>query len=160
MVESMGSTGRDLEQALGQFLQRRNTARFYDEMLARAPEGVDKHNYPVLAGLGRVGPSTAARLAVEIGLDRSRVSRHAERFESIGLLRREADPDDARGTLLILTAKGRKAIDAMRNGVAAYLDGIIRDWPDGLAESVIDGLNRLAGEGDDDALDQAPARLA
>jgi DNA-binding MarR family transcriptional regulator len=146
----MGSTGSDLEQALGQFLQRRNRARLYDGMLALAPEGVDKHNYPVLSGLARVGPSTAAQLAAEIGLDRSRVSRHADRFESLGLLRREADPDDARGTLLILTAKGRKTTDALRNGLAAHLDGLIRDWPDGLAESVIDGLNRLVGEGDDD----------
>jgi DNA-binding MarR family transcriptional regulator len=122
-------------------------------MLARAPVGVDKHNYPVLSGLGRVGPSTAAQLAAEIGLDRSRVSRHADRFESIGLLRREADPNDARGTLLILTAKGRKTIDALRNGLAAHLDGIIQDWPDGLAESVIDGLNRLVGEAGDDTVD-------
>jgi DNA-binding MarR family transcriptional regulator len=148
----MGSTGSDLEQALGQFLQRRNRARLYDGMLARAPVGVDKHNYPVLSGLERVGPSTAAQLAAEIGLDRSRVSRHADRFESIGLLRREADPNDARGTMLILTARGRKTIDALRTGLAAHLDGLIRDWPDGLAESVIDGLNRLVGEGDDDTL--------
>ncbi|MFJ5260561.1 MarR family winged helix-turn-helix transcriptional regulator [Streptomyces sp. NPDC088387] len=153
----MTSIGRDLEQALGQFLQRRNTARFYDEMLARAPEGVDRHNYPVLAGLGRVGPSTAARLAAEIGLDRSRVSRHAERFENMGLLRREADPDDARGTLLILTTRGHKAINAMRSGVAAYLDDLIRGWPDGLAESLIDGLTRLARESDDTPPNRPPA---
>jgi DNA-binding MarR family transcriptional regulator len=153
MLESMGSPGHDLEQALGRFLQRRNRARLYDGMLARAPEGVDQHNYPVLSGLARIGPSTAARLAAEIGLDRSRVSRHADRFESMGLLRRKGDPDDARGTLLILTAKGRKAVDALRNGLAAHLDVLIRDWPDGLAESVVDGLNRLVGEDDSDIQD-------
>lgn len=156
----MGGTGHDLEQALAQFLQRRNSAQFHDELLARAPEGVDRYNYPVLAGLWRVGPSTAARLAVEVGLDRSRVSRHAERFESIGLLRREADPKDARGTLLILTANGHEAIDAMRSGVARYLDGITRDWPEGLAESLIDGLNRLTAKGGDDTQDQVPGSLA
>lgn len=150
----MRSTGRDLEQALGQFLQRRNRAKIYDGMLAHAPEGVDKHNYPVLSGLGRVGSSTAAQLAAEIGLDRSRVSRHADRFEAMGLIRREADPHDARGTLLILTAKGRKVIDALRGGLAEYLDGIIEDWPEGLADSVIDGLNRLVGEDGTTAPDQ------
>jgi DNA-binding MarR family transcriptional regulator len=148
----MRSTGSELEQALGQFLQRRNRARLYDGMLTRAPEGVDEHNYPVLSGLGRIGPSTAAQLAAEVGLDRSRVSRHADRFESMGLLRREADPHDARGTLLILTGKGQKTIDALRGGLADYLDGIVRDWPEGLADSVIDGLRRLVGDGDAEPL--------
>ena len=147
----MRSTGSDLAQALGQFLQRRNRARLYDGMLARAPEGVDKHNYPILSGLGRIGPSTAARLAAEIGLDRSRVSRHADRFEEMGLIRRRTDPQDARGTLLILTAKGRRVIDVLRGGLAAYLDELIQDWPEGLADSVIEGVNRLVDAVGEDA---------
>ena len=147
----MQSTGGDLAQALGLFLQRRNRARLYDGMLAQAPEGVDKHNYPVLSGLGRIGPSTAARLAAEIGLDRSRVSRHADRFEEMGLIQRRADPQDGRGTLLILTAKGQRVIDRLRSGLAVYLDDLIQDWPEGLAESVIDGITRLVGVTGEDA---------
>jgi DNA-binding MarR family transcriptional regulator len=147
----MRSTGGDLAQALGLFLQRRNRARLYDGMLAQAPEGVDKHNYPVLSGLGRIGPSTAARLAAEIGLDRSRVSRHADRFEEMGLIRRRADPQDGRGTLLILTAKGQRVIDRLRSGLAAYLDDLIQDWPEGLADSVIEGITRLVGVAGEDA---------
>ncbi|MCU1683990.1 MAG: MarR DNA-binding transcription regulator [Amycolatopsis sp.] len=142
----MRSTGKDLERVLGQFLQRRNRARLYDGMLAHAPEGVDKHNYPVLSGLGRIGPSTAAQLAAEVGLDRSRVSRHADRFEDLGWIRRQPDPDDARGTLLVLTAKGKKAIAALRGGLASYLDGVIQDWPDGLADALVEGLGRLVDD--------------
>jgi DNA-binding MarR family transcriptional regulator len=146
MLTCMQSTGTELAQALGLFLQRRNRARLYDGMLASGPEGVDKHNYPVLSGLGRIGPTTAARLAAEIGLDRSRVSRHADRFEEMGLLRRETDPEDRRGTLLLLTARGEKAIEALRAGLAAYLDELIEHWPEGLADSMIDGLSRLVGD--------------
>jgi len=91
----VNALGTELAQALGDLLQRGNRARLYDGMLAQAPESVDEHNYPVLSGLARVGPSTAARLAAEIGLDRSRVSRHADRFEAIGWLTRKADPADA-----------------------------------------------------------------
>ena len=147
----MRSTGSDLAQALGQFLQRRNRARLYDGMLAQAPEGVDKHNYPVLSGLERIGPSTAVRLAAEIGLDRSRVSRHADRFEEMGLILRRADPQDGRATLLILTAKGQRVIDRLRSGLAAYLDDLIQDWPEGLADSMIEGITRLVGAAGEDA---------
>jgi len=139
----VNALGTELAQALGDLLQRGNRARLYDGMLAQAPESVDEHNYPVLSGLARVGPSTAARLAAEIGLDRSRVSRHADRFEAIGWLTRKADPADARGTLLTLTPAGHDVIAALRESLAKYLDALVADWPPGLAESVMDGLRRL-----------------
>jgi len=101
----------------------------------------------VLSGLARFGSSTAARLAAEIGLDRSRVSRHADRFEAIGWLRREADPADARGTLLILTPRGHEVIAALRAGLANHLGVLVADWPAGLAESLVDGLRRLTDGG-------------
>jgi DNA-binding MarR family transcriptional regulator len=137
------SLGKELAQALGELLQRSNRARLYDGMLADAPVGVDEHNYPVLSGLARFGPSTAARLAAEIGLDRSRVSRHADRLEQIGWLRREPNPADARGTLLILTPRGHDVIAALRDSLANHLGSLVADWPAGLAESVVDGLRRL-----------------
>jgi len=143
--------GEELAQALGILLQRGNRARLYDGMLAHAPTGVDEHNYPVLSGLARFGSSTAARLAAEIGLDRSRVSRHADRFEAIGWLRREADPADARGTLLILTPRGHEVIAALRAGLANHLGVLVADWPAGLAESLVDGLRRLTDGGPADS---------
>ena len=146
----MDNLGKELAQALGELLQRSNRARLYDGMLANAPAGVDEHNYPVLSGLARVGPSTAARLAAEIGLDRSRVSRHADRFEEIGWLRREPDPADARGTLLILTPRGHDVIAELRDSLANHLGSLVADWPAGLAESVVDGLRRLTDGGSAD----------
>lgn len=143
--------GEELAQALGSLLQRGNRARLYDGMLAHAPAGVDEHNYPVLSGLARFGSSTAARLAAEIGLDRSRVSRHADRFEAIGWLRRETDPADARGTLLILTPRGHEVIAALRAGLANHLGELVADWPPGLAESLLDGLRRLTDGGSADS---------
>jgi DNA-binding MarR family transcriptional regulator len=140
--------GKELAQALGDLLQRSNRARLYDGMLARAPEGIDEHNYPVLSGLARVGPSTAARLATEVGLDRSRVSRHADGFEAIGWLKREADPADARGTLLILTPAGHAVIAALRDSLANHLGHLVADWPPGLAESMVDGIRRLTARAD------------
>jgi DNA-binding MarR family transcriptional regulator len=140
--------GTELEQALGRILLRRNRARLYDVMLGEAPDAVDEHTYPVLSGIARVGPATSAELAAEIGVDRSRISRHADRLQDAGLIHRSPSPDDARATLLTLTRAGEAEVARLRSVLAGHLDEIVAGWPDGLAEALVDGLTRLADPGD------------
>jgi len=138
--------GQALEEALGQLLLQRSRSRLLQATLAAAPAGVDAHNYAVLSGLARIGPATAARLAGEIGIDRSGASRHADRLVKAGLLRREPDPSDGRGTLLVLTETGEETVAALRGALARHLDARTASWPPGLAEAVIDGLHRLVAD--------------
>jgi DNA-binding MarR family transcriptional regulator len=140
--------GTELEQALGRILLRRNRARLYDVMLTGATDAVDEHTYPVLSGIARVGPATSAELAAEIGVDRSRISRHADRLQDAGLIRRSPSPDDARATLLTLTRAGEAEVARLRAVLAGHLDEIVAGWPDGLAEALVDGLTRLADPSD------------
>jgi DNA-binding MarR family transcriptional regulator len=134
---------RDLEQALGQLLLRRNRRALYDAALDSAPAGVDRQTYPVLSGLARLGPQSAARLADEIGIDRSGTSRYANRLEAAGLLERSPDPSDGRATLLALTPAGHTAVTGLRNALARHLAGLLADWPDGQAQALIDGIRLL-----------------
>jgi DNA-binding MarR family transcriptional regulator len=134
---------RDLEQALGQLLLRRNRSALYDAILDSAPAGVDRQTYPVLSGLARLGPQSAARLADEVGIDRSGASRYADRLESAGLLERSPDPGDGRATLLALTPKGRAAVTVLRDALTRHLAGRIADWPDWQAQALIDGIRLL-----------------
>lgn len=145
-ISGVTRVGRDLEEAIAQLLLRRNRARLVEAALSAAPTAVDVHTYPVLSGLSRIGPATAARLSGEIGIDRSGASRHADRLVQAGLLRREPDPSDARGTLLVLTPAGEEAVAGMRAALAHHLDAKIETWPPGLAEAVVDGLRRLAAD--------------
>ena len=140
----MASAGlaRDLEQALGQLLLRRNRSALY-AILDSAPEGVDRQTYSVLSGLARIGPQTAARLADEVGIDRSGASRYADRLENAGLLERSPDPSDGRATLLSLTPKGDAAVAGLRDALTRHLAGRIADWPDGQAQALIDGIRLL-----------------
>ena len=142
--------GTELERALGRILLRKNRTRLYQVMLATAPDAVDEHTYPVLSGIARVGPATSAELAAEIGVDRSRVSRHADRLQDAGLIRRAPSPDDARATLLTLTMAGETEVARLRAVLAGHLDEIVAPWPDGLAEALVDGLLRLTDAGADD----------
>jgi len=141
----MTNTGlaRDLEQALGQLLLRRNRSTLYNAALESAPPGVDRQTYPVLSGLARLGPQSAARLADEVGIDRSGASRYADRLEAAGLLERSPDPRDRRATLLNLTPKGRAAVTGLRDALARHLADRIADWPDGQAQALIDGIRLL-----------------
>ena len=134
---------RDLEQALGQLLLRRNRTALYDAVLDSAPPGVDRHTYRVLSGLARLGPQSATRLADEIGIDRSGASRYADRLEAAGLLERGPDPHDGRATLLALTPEGRNAITMLRDVLTRHLAERIVDWPDGQAQALIDGIRLL-----------------
>lgn len=131
---------RNLEQALGQLLLRRNRNALYDAVLTCAPPGVDRQTYPVLSGLARLGPQTAAQLADEIGVDRSGASRYADRLEDGRLIERGPDPRDGRATLLNLTPKGQEAVAELRDALTRHLAGRIADWPDQRAQALVDGI--------------------
>ncbi|MFT2016914.1 MarR family winged helix-turn-helix transcriptional regulator [Streptomyces sp. 796.1] len=141
----MVNTGlaRDLEQALGQLLLRRNRSALYDAVLDEAPPGVDRQTYRVLSGLARLGPQSAARLADEVGIDRSGASRYADRLEAAGLIERGPDPHDGRATLLSLTPKGRTTVAGLRDALTRHLEDRIADWPEGQAQALIDGIRLL-----------------
>ena len=76
--------------------------------------GLSGADYEVLVNLseapdGRLRPFELGR-ATE--WEKSRLSHHLTRMEERGLVKREACPTDNRGAHIVLTAKGRKAIEA------------------------------------------------
>ncbi|MGY1839551.1 MULTISPECIES: MarR family winged helix-turn-helix transcriptional regulator [unclassified Modestobacter] len=75
-------------------------------------EGLSTAEYAVLASLSEA-PEDAVRareLGREIGWDSSRLAHQLRRMEKRGLLTRGQCPDDARGTMVHLTADGRAAL--------------------------------------------------
>jgi hypothetical protein len=74
-VEGMASAGSDVADAFGLLLRRSTRARLYGKLTADVHESLDESTYPVLSGLARFGPLSAAQLAEEIGIDRSVASR-------------------------------------------------------------------------------------
>jgi DNA-binding MarR family transcriptional regulator len=66
----------------------------------------------VLAGTTQ--PLSVSELAERIGVDQPRASRLVQQGVDHGLLRREADPADARRTLIALTDAGRAIVDRFR----------------------------------------------
>jgi DNA-binding MarR family transcriptional regulator len=141
------STGNDIAEALGLLLQRSTRVRLYGKLTASIHSGLDESTYPVLSGLARSGPLSAAQLAGAIGIDRSVTSRHASRLVDAGLLRREPDASDHRAVLLILTDSGHEAVEEMRRRLADVFDAYLATWPPDEARSFAANLRRFAEEG-------------
>lgn len=66
--------------------------------------------YSMLDLVNERGACRGADLAAHFMLDKSTVSRQVGALEKMGLLRREADPDDQRGQLLKLTDAGERIL--------------------------------------------------
>jgi DNA-binding MarR family transcriptional regulator len=76
------------------------------------------------------GPLTVSEIADAVGVDQPRASRLVQQAVDMGLVRREADPDDARRTRIVLTDQGRTIIrgfrgdrrDAIADALAGFTD--------------------------------------
>jgi DNA-binding MarR family transcriptional regulator len=143
----MTTPGTEVAEALGLLLSRSARARLYGRLTADLESALDEATYPVISGLARFGPVPAARLAEEIGLDRSVVSRHADRLARAGLLERRDDPADRRAALLVLTDSGQRAVGEMRRRLAGAFDDYLATWPPEEAERFAAAFRRFAEHG-------------
>ncbi|MFE0028412.1 MarR family winged helix-turn-helix transcriptional regulator [Amycolatopsis sp. NPDC059021] len=139
--------GHEIADALGELLKRGFRATVYEALTENLGEGIDEVTYPVLSGLARTGPRSAADLAADVGLDRSGVSRRASRLEQAGLVRREQDPADGRAVLLTLTEQGTHTVAVMRQRLAAQIEASLRSWPKEEARSFARNLRRFIDDG-------------
>jgi DNA-binding MarR family transcriptional regulator len=139
--------GEQVADAIGQLLRRSARAGLYRELTVGLDPAVNEATYPVISGLARTGPATAAGLAAEIGIDRSVASRHATRLEGAGLLRREPDPSDRRGTLLVLTPEGERLVAVMRGRLAGAVGRYLASWPPSEAAAFTRSLRRFTEHG-------------
>ena len=100
--------------------------RAIDEEMDRAG-AVPLHVYDVLLELN-AAPNRRFRmkeLARRTVLTRSRVSKLVDELVGQGLLERGNDPADRRGSVVAITAAGRRAL---KKGAPVYLDGIARHF--------------------------------
>ena len=143
--------GSDLADALGLLLRRTTRARLYGSLTDGLDSALDSSTYPVISGLARFGPLSAAQLSEEIGIDRSVVSRHASRLEAGKLVERTPDPRDGRAVLLVLTEAGAEAgaeaVAAMRLRLAETFDQYFATWPEEEARQFAAHLRRFAEQG-------------
>jgi DNA-binding MarR family transcriptional regulator len=91
-------------------LAHQRAARTFREALA--PLGIDGRLFGVLSALGRLGPSTQARLITELDADKSAMLRTVDDLEQRHLVERRLVPGDRRARTIALTEAGRECLAA------------------------------------------------
>jgi DNA-binding MarR family transcriptional regulator len=79
-----------------------------------AAYGISFGEYLVLATLRRAGPPyrmSPTRLFSAVILSSGAMTNRLDRLEAMGLVERQADPNDRRGRLVVLTDRGRVLVD-------------------------------------------------
>jgi DNA-binding MarR family transcriptional regulator len=97
----------------------------------------------VLGRLAALGPVRLTRLAQELGLDPSSVSRHVSSLERSGLVARERDPHDLRAQQLVLTDSGQRAVADLHAARARAVRDRLPDWSARDIDQLTTGLARL-----------------
>ena len=106
----------------------RALARRFDDALR--PLGLTNGQFSLLMSLNRPKPPGMAAVALLLAMDRTTLTAALKPLRRRGLLKITADPEDGRGRLMTLTAKGlrllARAVPVWRNTHAA-VEALLRD---------------------------------
>ena len=104
--------------------------------------GLSGADYALLVPLSEAdGDLLRARdLAVRVGWERSRLSHQLRRMEQRGLVQRSECSEDARGTMIALTAQGRAALEAAAPG---HVEAVRRHFVDLLEPAEVEVLRAV-----------------
>jgi DNA-binding MarR family transcriptional regulator len=122
-------------------------------LIALAGVELDRALFPLLVRVQRRGPLAIGELAELCGRDYSTVSRQIAKLESLGLVARGIDAEDARITRASISAKGRMMTRALDRAREKLLTSLLAEWD----ESEVAELARLLRKFADDALGFARA---
>ena len=86
------------------------------------------------------GRMRAFELGRELGWEKSRVSHHVSRMVARGLVTRERCPSDQRGAFVVVTARGRRAIESAAPG---HVAAVRRYFVDQLSPAQLDALGDI-----------------
>ena len=138
-----------------QFMQMRVEGELARQLAADS--GLSYPDYLVLVTLTDRpdGRSRLYQLARELGWEKSRASHHVGRMVGRGLVTKEKCASDGRGSYVVVTDEGRRAIDAAAPGHVAAVRRLVIDRLDpdqldavrAIAEAVLAGLDD-SGQGE------------
>jgi DNA-binding MarR family transcriptional regulator len=105
--------------------------------------GLSDADYDVLSNLSETSPHRLrlSELARTMLWSKSRLSHHLTRMQQRGLVDREECPGDARGSIIVLTPAGLRAI---QEAAPHHVESVRRNMIDLLTDEEIDALDALS----------------
>lgn len=111
---------------------------------SRLMEGaLERSAYLALRLLEQQGPSTITRIAEELRLDGSTVTRQVVAMEESGHVCRGKDPRDGRHQVISPTAEGLAALARTREARSTVYGEVLADWSEPDRAALADLLHRL-----------------
>ena len=89
-------------------------------------------------------PLSVSEIGEAVGVDQPRASRLVQQAVEMGLVRREADPDDARRTRVALTDTGQSIVRGFRGDRRAAIDSALGAFTDEERAELARLLTKLA----------------
>jgi DNA-binding MarR family transcriptional regulator len=105
--------------------------------------GLSDADYDVLSNLSEISPHRLrlSELATTMLWSKSRLSHHITRMQQRGLVDREECPGDARGSIIVLTPPGLRAI---QEAAPHHVESVRRNMIDLLTDEEIAALDALS----------------
>jgi DNA-binding MarR family transcriptional regulator len=88
-------------------------------------------------------------LSKKVGLDRSTTGLVIKKLEDDGLIVRVEDPKDRRRKVIVLTARGGRKLDCLRDGAARAQDVALSAFPADEAKQFLDLLEKFVNRFND-----------
>jgi DNA-binding MarR family transcriptional regulator len=112
--------------------------------------GLTPSQLSTLSSVGKHEPVRLGDLAAAERIAPSTLTRLVNVLESLGYVRRQAAPDDARAFLVTLTPAGREVLDRIREEATSLLTGILMTLSaeeQAALSAALPALEQLAGSG-------------
>jgi DNA-binding MarR family transcriptional regulator len=121
-----------------------NSPQRDDALLREAGVSLDRALFPLLVGLGRLGPLGVAELADRVGRDHSTVSRQLGKLEGLDLIERCDGGADRRRRAAQLTLGGGAVVQAIALARRRLLARALADWSEADRTALADLSRRFA----------------
>ncbi|WP_284976614.1 MarR family transcriptional regulator [Arthrobacter sp. efr-133-TYG-104] len=132
---------RQVEHQLSLLLRR---ARSLSQQLSRQVHpDMEPAAYGLLTVIRKDGPIRLTELATCIGVGKPSVSRQIAFLESIGLVYKEADPQDGRAQSIRLTDKGEEKMHQVQDARKQVFRERLGEWPAEDVQALADYMGRL-----------------
>lgn len=136
----------EIELNLYRIVRSSTSPQMHEAILRTSGVDQERSAYPLLASIDMLYPIRITDLATVLGVTQSTVSRQLSALTDAGLIGRSGDPEDRRASIVRLTRKGERVLEAIRTARHQMLEALLEEWSQKDRRALSRYLSRLADD--------------
>lgn len=132
-----------IEQSLAELQRLVGSARLHEQRVRATGVQLSRTTFRLLAELTDRGAVSVSRLASLMDVSQPTASRILAQLEEDGLVSRAGDPDDGRVVVYQASAKGRRAVQRMRDEMRTQMAASLAGLTDRRTREIADALDEI-----------------